>query len=162
MNLSRAFCPFSNDYYDFWKFKNPICLSLDQLSPGSLVCEPYKHFPQLMALEAFKTSVITLPSSAPATALPELVLVPDYPGRPRIVLFVNFREKLRKQKLLVYIRRPRKLYEFWFLGDFFQWDYVLRDFVLGNFMTFVFRGFCLRGFCPGGLCPKGFLSWGFM
>ena len=109
MNLSRAFCPFSNDYYDFWKFKNPICLSLDQLSPGSLVCEPYKHFPQLMALEAFKTSVITLPSSAlaPATALPELVLVPDYPGRPRIVLFVNFREKLRKQKLLVYIRRPQ-------------------------------------------------------
>ena len=81
MNLSRAFCQFSNDYYDFWKFKNPICLSLDQLSPGSLVCEPYKHFPQLMALEAFKTSVITLPSSAlaPASAWAELVLVPDYP-----------------------------------------------------------------------------------
>ena len=24
---------------------------------------------------------------------------------------------------------PRELYDFWFLGDFVQWDYVLRDFL---------------------------------
>ena len=42
----------------------------------------------------------------------------------------------------------RELYEFWFLGDFFQWDYVLRDFILGDFVLgdFVLGNFMTFGF----------------
>ena len=60
-------------------------------------------------------------SPSPSFSLGWVVLVPNNPGRPTgrpagrrpsgIVLFINFQAKLRKQKLLVYMRRPQN--SFW-------------------------------------------------
>ena len=97
---------------------------LGSAQPWLVVCEPYKHFPQLMALEAFKKSVITLPSSAlaPASAWAELVLFPDNPGRPAdrptadgrpsgIVLFSANTAWRSKEKLLVYMNKPQQTFQ---------------------------------------------------
>ena len=81
-----------------------MCLSLTQLSPSSLVCEPYKHFLQLMALRVhFKTSVALATESSrymwsrilcDASHFPPPTPLPPSPSPPlpltRLILVMYF------------------------------------------------------------------------